>query len=384
MNRAYKNFALKKNNNSEHVCTNKKIKTKHMKQFYKIVFLFLLAPTLIFASNNLKGNHTKTKTIKKEFSVSANATIDLDNKYGSIDIQTWNQNKVTLEIIITTNSTKESKAQDKLDEIHIEFENSNSRVSAKTKIGKSNNWNWGNNNNVNMDIQYIVRMPQSNNLVVDMDYGDVMLNKISGKTAINLDYGKLIAGEFLSDNNSINLDYSQGTSIEYLKNGDINTDYSTLEIERAGNIDLVADYCTISIKKVNDIDFNLDYGNLTIGDAHSINGVSDYTNLKFGKIADYLSINADYGNLKVDAMGANFSKVDIDTEYIGVKIGVDSDSSFKFYGHTEYGDINVPDAMDITSRLEKNSSTEIEGNYKGSDGKMIIHTQYGSIKITEK
>jgi len=354
-----------------------------MNQFYKTLFLFLIIPAIAIANTGLKGKYTKTKTIKKEFNVTANATVDLDNKYGSIDIQTWDKNKVTVEFIITTKSNKESKAQVKLDDIYIEFDNSSSQVSVKTKIEKASNWNWGNNNNVNMDIQYIVRMPKSNDLVVDMDYGDVILDKISGKVEINLDYGKLIVGELLNANNSINLDYSQGTTIDYLKNGDINTDYSTIEIDKAGNVDLKADYCTITIHEAKDISFNLDYGNLTIKSAYSVEGNSDYTQLKFGTIANSLIIDADYGNLRVDKMDTNFSHVDINTEYIEVKIGVASDSSFKFYGNTQYGDINVPDAMDITSQLEKNTSTEIKGIYNGSKGKMIIDTQYGSIKIIE-
>jgi len=354
-----------------------------MKNIFKIAYLFLIIPTMLVANNGMVGKHTKTKTIKKEFDVSANATVDLDNKYGSIDIHTWNQNKVTLEIIITTKSSNESKAQNKLDDIHIEFENSNSRVFAKTKIGKSSNWNWSNNNNVNMDIQYIVRMPKSNNLVIDMDYGDVMLDKISGKTDINLDYGKLIAGELLNVSNSINLDYSQGSTIDYLKNGDINTDYSTIEIEKVGDLSLTSDYCTISIGLSDAIEYNLDYGNLTINSANQIVGTSDYTSLNFGKIEQSVSVNADYGNLKIGEMGINFSTVDIDTEYIGVKIGVQTNSSFSLFAKAQYGDIKVPNSMDIIHKVEKNTSKEIEGTYNWSRCKIIINTQYGSIKITD-
>jgi len=353
-----------------------------MKHIYKIAFLFLIIPAIAIASNGMNGKHTKTKTVSKEFTVSASATLDLDNKYGGIDIKTWDQNKVTLEIIITTNSNKESKAQDRLDEINIEFENTNSLVAVKTKIEKSNNWNWGNNNNVSMDIQYIVRMPKSNDLVVDMDYGDVSIDKLDGKANFNVDYGKLFAGELSNNTNNINLDYSNGSTIDYLKNADINTDYSTIEIDRAGNIDLVADYSTTTIQQAHDVTFNLDYGNLTIENANSIEGNSDYTNFKFGKIADRLVIKADYGNLKVAEMGTDFSFVDIDTEYIGVKIGVSSNCSFKLNAQTQYGSINTPSDMKITHQLEKNTSSEIEGTFNGTKGKMKIKTQYGAIKIT--
>lgn len=355
-----------------------------MKRISKTFAFFLLIPALVFA-NEFKGKHTKTKTINKEFTVNANATVDLDNKYGSIDIKTWDQNKVTLEIIITTNSNNESKAQDRLDDIDIVFNTSQSLVAAKTQIGKSNNWNWGNNrNNVNMDIQYIVRMPVNNNLVVDMDYGDVMVDQLNGKADFNCDYGKLIVGDLNNDSNDINLDYSSGSTIDYLKNGNINIDYTTIEIEKAGDVDLNGDYCTTSFGSVNNIDFNCDYGNLTVESANNVDGNSDYANLKFGKIASKLILEADYGNIKVEEMGANFGLVDVNTEYIGVKIGVDSSSSFTLKAESQYGGINLPESMDIRTQVEKNSSKKIEGTYNGGgNAKINITTQYGSIKIQE-
>ena len=338
---------------------------------------------MVFAKE-FRGKHTKTKTITKEYTVNANATVDLDNKYGSIDIKTWDENKVSLEIIVTTNSNNESKAQDRLEDINIIFNASNSLVAAKTQIGKSNNWNWGKNNNVNMDIQYIVRMPKSNNLIVDMDYGDVMIDELNGKADINLDYGKLIAGELNNTNNDINLDYSSGTTIDYAKNVNLNIDYTTMEIEVAGDIDLNGDYCEVTFGEAANVNFNTDYGNLIIDKANSIVGNSDYTNLKFGHIASKLVLEADYGNLKVEEMGANFTEVDVNTEYIGVKIGVNSSSSFMLKAESQYGGISVPDAMDIRTQIEKNNNKKIEGIYNGgTKGKIDITTQYGSIKIME-
>lgn len=353
-----------------------------MKPIFNIIALFLLVPTMVCA-NEFKGKHTKTKTITKEYTVSANATLDLDNKYGSIDIKSWDQNKVTIEVIITTNSNNESKAQDRLDDIDVVFNASNSLVAAKTQIGKSNNWNWGrNNNSVNMDIQYIVRMPKSNDLVVDMDYGDVMIDALDGKADINCDYGKLIAGELNGSGNDINLDYSSGSTIDYLNNADINIDYTTIDVDKAGDVSLNGDYCSSTFGEVKNLNFNCDYGNLNVDNANSIDGNSDYTNLKFGKIASRLMIEADYGNLKVDEMGENFSLVNVNTEYIGVKIGVHSNSSFTLKVESQYGGINVPEAVDITSQIEKNSNKKIEGTYNGgSKGKINISTQYGSIKI---
>ena len=83
---------------------------------YRIIFAFMIAPMLLTAANNPdnKGKHTKEKKITKEFQVNTNATIEVDNSYGNLDIVTWDENRVVFEITITTNGSNEDKVQKKL------------------------------------------------------------------------------------------------------------------------------------------------------------------------------------------------------------------------------------------------------------------------------
>lgn len=353
-----------------------------MKYIAKILTTLLLIPSMMMA-NNMDGKYTKTKTIKKEFSVNKDALVNLNNKYGNIDIKTWNQNEVSIEVVITTNGNNESKVEEKLEDITIHFENSSQEVSVKTRFEKQNSsWSFfGNRSSVNMDVKYIVRMPITNNLNVNMDYGDVMLDELEGKASLNCDYGKIYVGKLLNDSNSINLDYSRGSTIDFMKNGDINIDYTTLDIEEAGNVDLNTDYSNTTFGKVNDLEFNSDYGNLTVNNSNKIVGNSDYVSLRFGNINSTLIVKADYGSIKVGKMGANFDEVDLNTEYTGVKIGVDSNSSFSLVADSQYSGISVPEGFDFTKQIEKNSKKHYEGTYNGSNGKITVKSQYGGIKI---
>ena len=131
---------------------------------YKILLAAVLLPGLTFCNNDLSGKHTKEKKISREFSVSASSNLKVDNSYGNIDISTWNQNKVVIEVFIKTNGNDPEKVQKKLDEIEVEFNQNSSGVSAKTHLSgdKSSSW-WSNlfsgSSNVNMEINYVIRAP---------------------------------------------------------------------------------------------------------------------------------------------------------------------------------------------------------------------------------
>ena len=235
--------------------------------FKTTLILFMALPTVMFANdyNNgqMKGKYTKEKTVKKEYNVNSDALVNIKNKYGNLNISTWNENRVVIEVHIKTNGNNEEKVQKRLDAISVDFEASNSTVSAKTVFNK-NNWNIGRNNNVSMKINYTIKMPATNSVDLNNDYGAIILDKLDGNADIDCDYGRLEIGELRGKNISLNFDYSSKSTIGYMATGSINADYSGFHLEKGENIDLNADYSHSSIGQMKNLNYNCDYGSLSV------------------------------------------------------------------------------------------------------------------------
>ena len=71
---------------------------------YKVFTLLFILPLFVLANNdqNWKGKHTKEKKISKEYNVNSNATLKVDNSYGDLEIVTWNENRIVIDVTITT------------------------------------------------------------------------------------------------------------------------------------------------------------------------------------------------------------------------------------------------------------------------------------------
>ena len=356
-----------------------------MKNMYKIALLLFLIP-LVAAATEHKGKYTKNKKVTKEYTVNKNATLGISNKYGNIHIVTGNSNNIEIEVNITTSGDNEEKVQERLNQINIEFDGSASNVSAKTIIGKnSSSWSsWGKRNNINMEINYIIKMPVTNNVNLSNDYGSINLDKLEGVAKINCDYGKITIGELLNSNNSINIDYTNKSTIEYLKNGDINADYSTLHVEKSGTVNLNADYSHISFGMVSDLDYNCDYGDLKIENCSHIIGNSDYMQTSIGKLFEAGSFNIDYGSLKINALSENFKKLNVDSSYTQIKLGVNSTNSFNIEANLSYGNLKSNDNFTFNKEITKTSSKYYEGYYNtpNSNSTITLKANYGNITFT--
>ena len=358
-----------------------------MKSLYKITLLFLLLPLISFANTD-KKKQEKSKTIKKEYTVNSDASVAIDNRYGNLNITTWNKNKVEIEVKITVKGNDINRVERKLENINVEFSASNNFVSAKTifeKEQKSWSW-WKKSKNVNYKINYIVKMPITNNVNLDNDYGNIYLDNLSGKADINCDYGKITVGELSAANNNINLDYCSSSSITYMKSGDINIDYSKLTVDASEKIKANTDYSTLKIGKTSTLDFNTDYGSITVDEADNISGNSDYTGMRFGTVKKNLNIDTDYGSVTVKRLAKGFESVDIDGQYAGIRIGVDSNASFDFVIDLQYaGFKRNNDKIEFYKSISKTTKKHYEGKYgKGnSNSKIKIRSQYGGVSIKE-
>jgi hypothetical protein len=358
-----------------------------MKSIYKIIILCFLFP-LITNANNADKKHEETKTIKKEYAVNSNARVILNNKYGDLNITTWDKNRVEIEVIITVKGDDLEHVEEKLNSISINFKASKSLVEATTIIGENkSSWSWwGKSKNTYYKINYIVKMPKTNSVDLENDYGSIYLGNLSGKASINSDYGKISVSNLSANNNSINLNYCSSSTILYMKSGTVNIDYSKLTIDKSENIKLNADYATLKFGRAGEIDFNLDYGSITIDDSESINGNSDYATLRLGTVRKKLRIDTDYGSLTIKRLMNGFDKVDISGQYTSIKIGVEKEASFDFEIDLQYADFKRDDAkVELFKNISKTTKKYYEGKYgqKKTNSSLLINSQYGSVRIEE-
>lgn len=358
-----------------------------MKTYYKIILVILLTPALILAnSENFHGKYTKEKSIKKEFTVNPDAILKISNSYGNVDIVTWDENRTVIEVTIRTNGNDEKQVAEKLDDITVEFSASASSVSAKTIFdnGRSN-WNfWGSKNNkISMEIHYQIKMPINNSLNLDNDYGAISINKLKGVAKISCDYGQLIIGDLMADNNYLNFDYTDKSTIAYMKSGKINADYSGFTLLKTENLDLVADYTTSEISEVNKINYNCDYGKIKIGTGKEIVGRGDYLTTLVGSVSGSLNINSDYGSISIGSLLKNSKSASIVAEYTQVNVGFSDDASYDFDIKLNYASLSGESFVTIMKADIQSNDKNYSGYYnqKNSGNTLTINSNYGGVTL---
>lgn len=363
-----------------------------MKSIFKITFLTLFIPSLLFGFTNAnKPKHEKSKTVTKEFAVNADANVKITNKYGNLNVTTWNKNEVRIEVVITVKGDDLEDVNERLDDIDIEFIGSSSMVEATTLFGNNKNsgWSWwkrNNRKNMSMKIDYTIKMPKSNNVNLNNDYGSIYLDEIDGKSSINCDYGKIEIGKLNNDSNSVNLDYCSSSNINFMKNGSINADYSKLTVEKSGKVDVNIDYTTLKFEEAESVNFNSDYGGITINNASSVKGNSDYTSIRLGSISKHINLDADYGSVVVKKLEAGFEHVSIQTQYASVKIDVDPKAAFAFEIDTQYSRFKTDlDPIEFFKKISKSTKNYYEGKYGSASeaGTIKIKAQYGGVSINQ-
>ncbi len=348
------------------------------------LMLALLAGLGIGNAHDFKGKHTKEKTIRKEFKVNADALLKIENSFGNLVLNSWDEDRVVIEVHITTNGSNEEKVQRKLDEITVEFEASADMVSAITRFGKSSSWGWwGKNNNVNMQINYTVNMPVKNSVNLTNDYGNITLDRVDGHAKISCDYGRLDLGELRGRNNQLSFDYTSKSRIGYMNSGEIHADYSGFTLEKAGDLNISADYTNSTVLMMENLKYSSDYGNLEVEEAGNIVGNGDYINVRLGSIHGKVDISANYGSVRIDRLAEDAGDIDLRTNYTGIKIGYSPAYHFDFEISTEYAGVKGKDDFTMNISKENNSSRYFKGYYgsAGSGRNIRIKSDYGTVSF---
>ncbi|MEM9362314.1 MAG: hypothetical protein AAGA43_06745 [Bacteroidota bacterium] len=357
--------------------------------YKSILCLLVLVPlTLSAGKGKLGGKYTKEKTIKKEFEVNSNALLKISNSYGNLNLTSWNENRIVIEVQIKTNGNNEERVQERLNEIDVDFDSSANLVSARTQFGHRNNnwgWKWNKKKNVNVQVNYTVKLPVKNSIGLSNDYGNIYLDRIDGHAKISCDYGKMDIGELRGRNNELRFDYTSRSSFDFINSAEIIADYSGFTIEKAGNLRVNADYTNAVIKEMGDLDYSSSYGSIEVSNVQSVKGNGDYIGVKLGNVQGDVSITADYGSVKIGEMTKEAGDINIKADYTGIKIGYHPEYYFDFEISTEYAGVSGKSDFEMQVSKERSSEKYYNGYY-GSDNSgnvVYINSEYGGITFTK-
>ncbi len=348
-----------------------------------VKIILLLVPLMLSANNGLQ--HKKIKRIHKKFNVNSDALMGVSNKYGDINISTWDKNVIEFDIKIEVEGNDLDDVEKKIEGISVDFDASKSQVDAKTKIkDTSTGWSFfGIKRVVRFKINYYIKVPKNVSLNLKNKYGNIEVPIILGKSEIRCDYGNLYA-ESLKGKTEIELNYSSNTEIYYIRNGRIDADYSDVEVRKSKVLKLEGDYTKYDIGKTNNINFNLDYGGISVDKANTIEGNSDYTGIHIGTVKENLIIDTDYGSLRVDSFECKNTTSEISSDYASIKISIPEKQSVLFEVKTSYAGVRYPKTRTkFYKQIKDNSSKYYEGviGDENTKTKLIINSDYGKVSI---
>lgn len=375
-----------------------------MKFNFKTVSL-LVAVILLTSFNQAEANKEYTKVIHKEFSIDPEGEVSLENRRGTVEVVSWDQPSVEIEVTITVEARNEDDANEVFDKIDINFSDNGQSVSATTEVETSNkkrswwNWSWHGKNKIDYSVDYKVKMPKTCDLdlehsyghatvtdlladaVIELKYGDLKMGKIGGDLDLELGYGEAKVNE--ASKVDAEIWYSEFT-ITSLDKLDIESRYSDISVDYADEVDSESQYDHYSIGQAEDFKSNGRYDDIEIERVNNLNVESHYSDYILGHLSQSADLQMEYGDAKIKRLVDGFNRVKLKGNHVDFKIFPDEDASYMLNIESVYTHVEYPKQILRSNIDREGAKLEFDGII-GRDGdtqsEIRADTYYGQLII---
>lgn len=319
------------------------------KPFILFVSAFLLLINTVTLADEF------TKKYEKNYPVNREAQLIIDNRYGDITINTWEQQEVKIVVTITAESKKEEKANRFFEQVNIKFTHSPEMVKAITSFASKKF------SVKDFSVDYMIYAPGS--LVFDLKnkFGDIYLPDLGGSLFLYLAYGEFDFGRLLNEKNTLKISYSEG-NIETMTGGSIDLAYSELSIENLYNVRLNSSFSEIDLESVDVVDIYSKYDEYELESANVVKLDCSFTEFSLAMLNTTFTGDLDYGELMINNTGTAVDDIIINTKFTDVSCGLTNNISWIFNAITEFSDMEFEASHPFISQIEKNSYKK---NYSG-------------------
>ncbi len=359
------------------------MKTLNFRKYLVTTLLQMVVFSLVFAD---EGQFTKK--FKKEYSVNKDTRLQLDNKYGNIDIKNWEKNSISVDVTITVKTSNEEKAQKLFDQIHIDFSESGNLINVKTEFDENFGKFFHNDNDKLIDIYYSVMMPKNVPLDLANKYGNVFINELTSTSTIDIKYGNLKANKILHNDvkplTQITLGYSNA-DIQEVAWTKFDIKYSKIEVEDSKALVILSRYSKIYITKGTSMVTESKYDTYRLGKITNLVATSAYSNYKADEVSNKILTETKYTDVHVNRIPAGFESIKVTSSYGNYTLAIDPNASYTLDGYAKYAKISYPDNARV-NRFNENNEQKVNGKIgsnQNSKATVTINTNYGGVKLVD-
>lgn len=353
----------------------------------KLLFILFISTTM-YAINNPKFEFRKEKTIHKTYETSENPELSLTNKFGDIDVVSWEGNSIQIDINISVSANNEEKANEMFNLISINFDAKQDDISVETLIGKKHKKSWwsrsGNvNNSMEYKINYKVKIPVGTALSIDNKFGDIYINNLDGPLNLTAKFGYFTIGTLNNDSNSIAVKFFEQSDITAIKNGTFNCKFSEINIDTATSLTLNNSHCQFMVETVADLNFVSSFDTLIVNKSANVTGTGKHSKLIFRDINDKLTLNTNFGSLKIKEQKSQFSLITITSNYTEISLSFSPSINYQFNTSASYGTLKFPSKATFSTEKETFNSKQKIGYYgtDNSTAKLNVSVGYGNLRV---
>ncbi|MGC1390564.1 MAG: hypothetical protein WA816_05965 [Bacteroidales bacterium] len=354
-------------------------KSNYKPGMFFIISLFLISSTI--------SADEVTKEFHKEYTAGTK-TLQIGNKYGDVVIQSWDKDQIVIDVKVTVDMSNKEKAQSFLDKIDVQFSEGINVISAKTVIDDNFNFSgWGDSKRFRID--YNIKMPVGTDLTLSNKYGNTDIDELHGLMDLDIKYGNLTAGKLTRGNikplSQLNLSYGKGTIDETGWFNLVERYVGSMEIAKSQALLLDSKYSKIILGETSSIVGECKYDNIKIDNIKNLVLESGYTEVNIGELTKKVNYTGSYGSFSIDRIPAGFESIDIETHYMGVKLGIEESASYKLDAKVSYGGFKYnEDTFKNQRRVVENNSTELSGtvgNEENPSSRVKVLASYGTVRL---
>ena len=293
---------------------------------------------LIFCMSVISAqNYTENRSVTKRFKVSPGVTLDINNKYGKVEISTWNKDSVKIEASLSINTTSASKIMKLRNSIDFDFSATTHYIIAKTVFKSSGNSIVDElktlaesivSTNSGIKIDYMVTTPKNINLRLTNKYGDVYADDLEGDIQIIISNGGLKAGNLIG-NVTVDLSFGNGY-IDKIDKGRLVLSYADVSLKSAERLTIESKSSKVTIDNAQSLKLQTRRDKLNLGTVSFIAGDSYFSDVRVTNLIEELNLNARFGTISIETIRRGFSFVNVSSEYTDVDLFFERSNTFLF------------------------------------------------------